>query len=139
MSFHQHHQQQRGFTLVASIFLMVVVALLLVFLLRTGTESQWSSSLRIQEARAFQSASSGLEWVIHQLGSGTCPASPTTLSLTEADLNGFQVRVTCSSNNFTENGETVTMFEVEALAQKGIYGSSPDFVARQLQLTVEGP
>jgi MSHA biogenesis protein MshP len=132
-------KQQQGFTLVAALFLMVVVALLLVFLLRTGSENQWSSSLRIQEARAFQSANSGLEWAVHQLGSGACPASPTTLNLSEADLNGFQVIVTCSSAIYMENTDTVTMFEIEALAQRGIFGTSPDFVARKLQLTVEGP
>ena len=132
-------QQQKGFMLVASMFLMVVVALLLVFLLRTGSENQWSSALRIQEARAFQSANSGLEWAVHQLGSGVCPASPTTLNLSEADLTGFQVIITCSASSYTENTETITMFEVEVLAQKGIFGTSPDFVARQIRLTVEGP
>ncbi len=132
-------ETQQGFTLVAALFLMVVVSLLLVFLLRTGSENQWSSALRIQEARAFQSASSGLEWALHQLGSGACPASPTTISFTEADLEGFRVTVTCSSTNYTEDTETITMFELEALAQRGTYGTSPDFVARQLRLTVEGP
>ena len=135
----QNHQKQKGFMLVAVMFLMVVVALLLVFLLRTGSENQWSSSLRLQEARAFQSANSGLEWAVHQLGSGACPASPTTLNLSEADLAGFQVIITCSSTSYTENTETITMFEVEVLAQKGIFGTSPDFVARQIRLTVEGP
>ncbi len=132
-------KSQQGFTLIAAIFLMVVISLLLVFLLRTGSENQWSSALRIQEARAFQSATSGLEWAIYRLGSGACPASPTTINFSEADLDGFQVTIRCSSTSYTENTETVTIFELEALAQKGSYGVSPDFVARQLRITVEGP
>jgi len=135
MAAKKHH----GFTLVAALFLMVVISLLLVFLLRTGSENQWSSALRVQEARAFQAASSGLEWAVHQLSGGACPASPTTLNLSEADLTGFQVIVTCTSSSYTENLTVITMFEIDSLAQKGSYGTSPDFVARQISLTVEGP
>ncbi len=132
-------QTQNGFILVAAIFLMMVVALLLVFLLRTGSDNQWSSSIRIQEARAFQAASSGLEWGVYQLNGGTCPASPTILNLNEADLTGFSVSISCSRNDYTENGSVVSIFELDALATFGVYGASPDFISRHLRLTVEGP
>lgn len=132
-------QAQSGFILVAAIFLMMVVALLLVFLLRTGSDNQWSSSIRIQEARAFQAATSGLEWGVYQLNSGACPASPTILNLNEADLSGFSVSISCNQNDYTENGSVVSIFELDALATFGVYGSTPDFISRHLRLTVEGP
>ena len=131
-------QPSQGFALVATLFLMLVASLLLVFLLRTGSDNQWSSALRIQEARAFQAASSGLERALYQLESGTCPDSPTNLNLTEADLSGFQVIVNCNRRDYFEAGETIRVFEVKALAQYGSFGTSPDFIARQLHLTVEG-
>jgi len=130
---------QAGFILVAAIFLMLVVALLLTFLLRTGAENQWSSSLRLQEARAFQAASSGLEWGVYQLNGGVCPTSPTILNLNEADLNGFTVTLRCNQNNYTEEGKVISIFELDALATLGNYGTSADFISRHLQLTVEGP
>ncbi len=132
-------RHQRGYILVAAIFLMIIVALLLVFLLRTGSDNQWSSAMKIQEARAFQAAQSGLEWGIYQLHTGACPASPTVLGLSEADLQQFSVTISCSRNDYTENGAVVSIFELDSVATFGTYGVTPDFIARHLQMTVEAP
>lgn len=131
-------KKQQGFILVGSIFLMIVVALLIVFYLRTSSENQWNSSASLQQSRVFQAASSGLEWGLYQINGGACPVSPSTLNLNEADLTGFQVVVTCSRTVYNVQTGTRAIYDLDAVATFGVYGVSTDFVSRHLQLTVEG-
>ena len=134
---------QSGFMLVAVLFLMLVVALLLVFLLRTGTETYVGGVLRIQQARAYQAAQAGLEWGLFNVGAGACPGVPTTttLNLSEEDLSGFTVQVTisCDNSTYTEGASTITIIEIDSTASMGTYGTSHDFVSQQVSISVEGP
>jgi len=132
-------RSQKGFILVGSIFLMIVVGLLIVFLLRTNSANHWNTSATLQQNRAFQAASSGLDWGLYQINAGACPVSPSTLTLNEADLQGFQVTITCGKTDYVLQSGTRSIFELDSVATFGVYGVSTDFVSRHLQLTVEGP
>jgi len=132
--------------LVAALFLMLVVALLIVYMMRTGTETYWSGVLRIEQARAYQAAQAGLEWELNRVNpvvsAGACPAGPNPRTIafgaTEGDLSGFQVVVTCTATGYLENGVAVTVFELDAVSSKGVLGTSPDYISSHLRISVEG-
>ena len=63
----------------------------------------------------------------------TAPAS-TTLSLTEASLNGFTVTVTCSATTFANGAATGHSYVLKSTATIGIYGQ-PGYVRRVMSGT----
>ncbi len=127
----------QGFSLVAVIFIIVVLAVAVVFLQRISNVSVATNDLAMQGARAMQAAHAGAEWGIYQTTQGSCAAS-TTFSLTEQSLNGFDVTVDCSSQSYTEQGVTITMYYLDVVAEYGTLGTTPEFVSRKITLTVEG-
>jgi len=125
---------QRGFALVAAIFLLVVLASLGVYIVRISGVQQQTVNVALLGARAFEAAVSGMEWGAFQaLDSGTC--TTTTLNLTEGGLAGFDVDVTCSSSAHTESGNVYNLYLIDVEARNGVYGT-PDYVSRRMQARV---
>ena len=123
----------RGFSLVAALFLVVVVAALGVFAVRIGMGQQQTVNLALLGARALAAANSGIEYGAYQaLSAATC--ANTTLNLNEAGVNGFSVTVSCSSTAHAESAATVNVYRIEALATYGTYGQ-PDYVSRRVFAT----
>jgi MSHA biogenesis protein MshP len=127
---------QRGFTLVTAIFVIVVLATLIGYMVSLSGTQRATSLLALQGARAYAAARSGIEWGTHEAASfcGGAPSS-VTLNLTEGGLNGFTVTVSCSSSNHREKSVTFTVYHLTALAEFGGYGSA-DYVSRRLEATV---
>ena len=131
---------QHGFSLVAVIFLVTVLATGVVFIQRISNVSVATTTLAMQGARAWQAAQAGAEWGIYKVTNGGCPAASSTFSLSEQSLSGFNITVSCSdssADNYQEAGVTVTLFYLEVLAESGVLGTSPDYVSRKITLTVE--
>lgn len=130
-----HRQrQQRGFSLVPALFLLVVLAVLGSVAVRLTGVQQQTAVLSMQSARAYAAAKVGVEWSAYQaLNVGTCGNS--TLSLTEGGLVGFTVDVSCASSSHTEGASTTNIFVLDAFAYSGSYGS-PDYVSRRIRATV---
>jgi len=125
---------QRGFALVAAIFLIVVLASLGVFIVRVSGVQQQTVNVALLGARAFEAAVAGMEWGAFQaLDSGAC--TTTTLNLTEGGLAGFDVDVTCSSSAHTESGNVYNLYLIDVEARNGVYGT-PDYVSRRMQARV---
>ena len=125
---------QRGFALVAAIFLIVVLASLGVFIVRVSGVQQQTVNVALLGARAFEAAVAGMEWGAFQaLDSGAC--TTTTLNLTEGGLAGFDVDVTCSSSVHTEAGNAYNLYLIDVEARNGVYGT-PDYVSRRMQARV---
>jgi MSHA biogenesis protein MshP len=123
----------RGFSLVAALFLIVVVAALGAFAVRIGASQQQTVNLGLLTARALAAANSGVEFGAYQaLDAGSCVN--VTLNLAEAGLNGFTVAVTCSASAHAESGGTVNVYRIDATATMGTYGM-PDFVSRHVYAT----
>lgn len=123
----------RGFSLVAALFLVVVVAALGVFAVRVGMAQQQTVNLALLGARALAAANSGIEYGAYRaLTDSVC--APATLNMSEAGLNGFTVNVTCSDTSHSESGGSVTVYRIEALATYGTYGQ-PDYVSRRVFAT----
>jgi MSHA biogenesis protein MshP len=150
---------QKGFSLVAAIFLLVVLALLGALIASVTGMQQASGQLDVLGVRAYHSARTGLEWGAHQvLDPGntlnpvtcspivmpSCPASPTHLSTLGGSLSGFTVSVTCTqAADTTESNRNVRVFQIVATAcNQPSGGSCPNaspsngYVERRVEATV---
>ncbi len=128
-------REQTGFTLIAAIFLLVVVAALIVYVTSIRVVQQTTLVYGVQGARALQAARSGIEWGIYQsIVNGACAASA---SFTPADpaLDGFNIEVQCGSSVHTEGVTPITTYRLTAIARAGSFGSL-DYVQRRLRATV---
>ena len=121
-------RRRRGFALIPALFLIVVLGMLAVVAIRVGTGQQHAVTMSLQEARALAAARAGIEWGVYRALNGSCAAS-TTLSLTEAALNGFSVVVSCSATTYSSGAVTNSSYVLNASATSGIYGK-PAYVHR---------
>jgi MSHA biogenesis protein MshP len=125
--------RQTGFSLIAAIFLLVVVAGLVVFIVNIRAVQQTTLLYGVQGARANQAARSGIEWGIHQaIVNGSCVAST---SFNNAAFAGFNIEVLCGQTTHVEGGSTIDTFSLTAIASSGSFGSL-DFVQRRIQAAV---
>ena len=131
-------KQQNGFSLVAVIFLILIIALAVVFIARVSNVGLATNNLALQSARAYHAALSGSEWAINRVTTGGCPAATSNFSLAEQSLSGFRISVSCSSSSYTEQGNTITLYNLDVLAEYGTLGTTPDYASRRIQLQVEG-
>ena len=135
---------QRGFSLFAAIFLLVVLGALGTYMITMGTVQQATPVFALQGAQAEKAARSGIEWALHrtlQAGAvaATCGAAPSTptvnsFSLAGPGLTGFTVEVECS---YTQHVQGPDNFNVYAIVAKAAFGSFgvPGYVSRTLQVT----
>jgi MSHA biogenesis protein MshP len=128
-----HHQ--RGFTLIAAIFLLVVVAALVVFMTNIRVAQQTTLVYGVQGARAMQAARSGIEWGIHEsIVNSSCAAS-TTFTIARPALDNFSVEVQCGATTHIEGVTPITTYRLTSIASAGVFGSL-DYVQRGIQATV---
>ena len=129
-----NRKSQYGFSLVAALFLLIVLSTLgAVAVLMTAVQQQ-TVVFAMQSARALAAARSGVEWSAYQaLVNDSC--TNTTLTLTEAGLSGFSVDTTCSSTTHTEGPDSVKIYLIGSFAYAGVYGT-PDYVSRRWQTTL---
>ena len=125
---------QRGFALIAAIFLLIVLALASSMMVNLSGVQRRTSAFSLLGDRAYHAASSGVEWGIHQALASGCPAT-TTLNLSEGGLKGFDVDVSCSSSSHDEGSSTTTTYVIEAVAEYGSYGDQ-DYVKRRMRSVV---
>lgn len=140
---HFHGNRERGFALVAAIFIVVVLAMLGAMMVTISGVQRATASAATQGARAFHAARSGVEWgTFGALNStaatcGATPSTPTTntFNLAVAGLDGFTVSVVCSYTEHRERGTTYNIYVITSTATSGAFGDA-DFVSRTLRATV---
>lgn len=125
--------KQRGFGLVAAMFLIIVFAGAIAAMWRMSVTQSTTSSLALQQARAYQAARAGIEYGIARALGGEACTSPIS-------LDGFEVTVSCTRSEVVaaEEGRTLVFHEIEAVASHAASGS-PDHVYRKLNAVVEAP
>jgi MSHA biogenesis protein MshP len=130
--------RQRGFSLIAVIFMIVVLAALGAFAVSISLSQQQTGNLALLEARTAAAAQAGIEYGAYRVlaSSSNCVASQ-TLPLTGGTLKGFAVTVTCAQPP-TNHGNGHLSFRLTATATTGAYGT-PDFVSRTAATTVTSP
>ena len=132
----QAANQSRGFALVPALFLVVVLGALGIVAVRVGSGQQQAVTMGLMQARAMAAARAGVEWGAYQAlkQPGSSCAASTTLSLTEASLNGFAVTVTCAATLFTNGASSSNSYVIRAVASSGSYGQ-PGYVRRVVSST----
>ena len=133
---------QKGFSLITAIFLLVVLATLMGYMVSLRVVQQSTIVMSVQGARAYQAARSALEYGIFQaLNTATCNASETlTFSADDLSLAPFSVDLSCSLSVHTEGPRQINVYQLTALASRGNYTSggaaNPDYVSRRIRVTV---
>ena len=118
---------QRGFGLVAALFLILVIAGVIAAMARLAVTQHGTSSLALQQARAYQAARAGLEWgIARALANQTCSDA--------FSLDGARVSVRCDAPlSGPGTGELIPLTAVAEYSAPG----SPEHVYRQLQAVIE--
>lgn len=126
-----HSDHQRGFALVAALFMLVVLAVLGAAAVRLNMSQLSSSDLDLAGVRADAAAETGIEYAAARvLAAGNCNGFPAEPAIALTLAQNFDVRLRCSTETLVANSPTVTVFSVTAIASHGLYGS-PEFVSRQ--------
>lgn len=136
-------KRERGFSLVAAIFIIVVLALLGAFMVTIGQVQRSTVTGALQGSRAYYAARAGVELAVYNalntpLGA-TCGAAPASIqtgpfALTAPGLDGFSVTVGCSYTTHQEQGNTFQVFSISSTATYGVFGG-PDYAARTIYTT----
>ncbi len=126
---------ESGFSILIALFIIVVLGALAVLVIEISGAGQTAPTLVLLEARAFAAAQSGAGWDAYEaVTKHSCPGT-TTLPFTANGLSGFSVTVSCSSTAHTEHGATFNVYVIQADASNGVFGQTPDFVQRTIQVT----
>ena len=134
MSLKFARREERGFSLVSAIFLLVVLAGLAAYAVCVNVMQQQTVNLALRSAQAFHAARSGVAWAAYRaINAGFCAADTTTL--TEGGATGFTVQVSCAASVHVEGGTNINVYIIDVLAESGVYGG-PDYVSRRLQVKV---
>lgn len=116
---------QRGFLVIAAVFLLVVLAGLVAYLTTVSTTSQAASAADLNSARAYQAARAGVEWGAYQLlrttgafktGCDGVGATATSNLNFASTLTPFTVTVTCTRTTATEGAASVKAYRLVANA-----------------------
>jgi MSHA biogenesis protein MshP len=133
---------QSGFTLVAAVFLVVVLSLLSAYLVGLRSYQDTGVSLDALGTRAHAASRAGAEWgAYNSLRNGAC--APSTALALGGTLAGFAVTVTCSRSTHSEAESTVAVDTIVANAcNQPAGGNCPNpapagyYVERQLTVMV---
>ena len=125
---------QRGFAIVAAIFLLVILSALGAFMLTFSNTQQLTSAQDVQGSRTYWAAKAGIQWAAAKLQppAVACPAPSSTLT-----LDGFTVTVTCTANTYTEGADNKIIYWVESKATSGGAVGSLGYTERVLNVFVE--
>lgn len=125
-------KKSAGFTLIASLFLLVVLAVLAAFMVKLSTGLHIGSSMSVQSLRANFAAASALEWVAYDIElNNTCPAVGSLFS-----IEGFQISLnSCTSESITEASTSYDVYDINLTASRGNFGDT-DYVRRRLQASL---
>jgi MSHA biogenesis protein MshP len=126
-----HTAGQCGFSLVAAIFLIVVLAALGAFAVQVAMTQYQGANLELLEARAQAAAETGIEYEANlalQRAPASCLAGNTlNLRATAGALAGFVVQVACTrtTHQVYTGGTpaTKTVYALAATASEGSYGT----------------
>jgi MSHA biogenesis protein MshP len=126
-------------SIVAALFLIVVLAAIGAFAIQIGGTQQQTVNLALLGARAQAAANTGIEWGSTRIvaAPNVCPSG--VLSLTQGALAGFTVKITagpapCPTSHIV-NSTPSKLYTFTAVATRGTYGSA-DFVSRTVTRTV---
>lgn len=130
--------REGGFSLVAAVFLIVVLAALGAFVVQIAMTQYQSADVELLNARAQAAAQTGIGYgATRALTTSTCFNPYPPLNLTQGALAGFVVTVTCRATPLHQiysgtppTPQNYVVYALVATASYGTYGR-PDYVARR--------
>lgn len=132
---------QKGFSLISTIFLLVVLSFLGVAMVSFSTKQHQSSALDVMGSRAYQAARAGVEWATYQVvwsvsnaASATNCASNFAAGSMGGTLAPFAVTVACVPASYVEGASTIWVYDVTSTATTGGVAGDPNFVERVLNV-----
>ena len=129
-------KQQAGFSIVMAIFILVVLSLLGGYMVKLSGVQHATSTHVIQGARAYQAAKAGIGWAMSRISvGGVCGDISSASPLSFTDINGFSVKLTCSSQTFSEGTDTPVVYTITALSEFGVY-SSANYISRNIEVSI---
>ena len=129
--------RQTGMSLVAALFLIVVVALLGALAVRIGLGQQQTVNLALLGARALSAANAGVEVAAERI-KATPPSGNEAFTIGSGALHGFQVTVSWQRTDHLVDGATFHLYSITSEARFGSYGT-PEFVSRRVRARIGGP
>lgn len=135
-----NRSRQRGFSIIAAIFILVVLAGLGGFIVSTTVTQSLSAGMDVQGMRAYQAARAGAEFGLARwLGTSpslvaNCNGVAMPVTLPAGDLSGFTVTMTPTLST----GGGKNFCTIVSTATTGAPLGSPGRVERQIRAVVEG-
>ena len=126
------HTNDRGFALVAALFLLIVIALLGIYAVRVNSSQEGATTLALSSAGAEAAVQSGIQYATARVIANGCGGLSPLNNLPQNFFVSFQCE------NLTETLASVPpvpVFLVTATASRGAYGT-PDFVSRKRQVRI---
>jgi MSHA biogenesis protein MshP len=126
---------QKGFTIVQAVFVLVVLGMLGAYMITMSTVQQATSTQALMQARAYQAARAGLEW-----GIAKAPDGATSDSFV-VDGTGCEVEVTIGSDSNNPYKEGIDEFNIYHITANAAYPDigaieNSDYVSRRLEVTI---
>lgn len=124
------HRRQRGFSLVAAIFVIAIALLIVLAAVLTLGARNRSTVQALDASRARFVARSAIDVAVARSLAAGCGAVPTNLV-----LEGFDVELSCSTWTVDEAPSTYRMYSLTAVASRGSF-SANSFISRRVTATV---
>lgn len=120
-------RQQRGLSLITAIFIVVMLALIALFAVRSVGSQQAQNNQALIGLRTEYAARAGLQWGAAQAlpPIGSCAATSNLV------IENIAVTVGCVATNVIEAGDPYQVFAIDARAQSGVLGQ-PEYAQRRL-------
>ena len=134
---------QRGVSLVAAIFLLLLMAGLAAFMASILSATHMNLAADVGGSRAYQAARAGVEWGMYQLDPNAQSAAlPTcaTANGTVTAIAGYSVAVSCvaypsATTVYQEGGKQIRVFRIVATATA--LGVKAPGIERQVAVSIE--
>ena len=132
-------QRQQGFTLVAVIFLIIVLGGALALLATLSTQSSGQITQNLLQSRARLAAQAGLEWGTQLLVTAGDPATACTGTLAGASVTvpaypTISVSLLCQQRQY--GNPAIVLYDLTARAEYGQLGAA-DYVWTEQNATLE--
>jgi len=127
-------QYNRGFTLLGTVFILLILSLVGVYLLKMGMARTQMLNYQLLTKRAELAAFSALEVAAHkyQENPTECPKQTLQFNDVAIGLKGFAVTTTCSQLLvFPKSAPQYFAVQLEAKSSRGNYGER-DFVSHSM-------
>ncbi len=129
-----NNKTQRGFTLLGTVFILLILSLVGVYLLKMGTVRTNVQNYELQNKRAELATFSALEIAAHKFQENPkeCPKQTLQFNEIAMGLKGFTVAITCSQLiAFPADAPHYFAVQLDAKAFSGHFGER-DFVSHSM-------